>query len=68
MRVTCRFRDALGKDQQHRLHVALDSELGRAVCATAPGSPIEGAMVVHQESNPKQCRLVHGSDLAQADA
>ena len=66
--VTCRFRDTLGKEQQHRLHVAIDSELGRAVATTAPGEPIAGAMVVHQESNPKQCRLVHGSDLAQADA
>ena len=68
LRVTCRFRDSFGKERSHRLHVAAASELGRAALATKPGEPIAGAMVVHQESNPKQCRLVHGSDLAQADA
>lgn len=68
LRVVCRFRDSLGAERQHRLHVARDSELGRAVCATAPGQAIADALIVHQESNPKQCRLVHANDLAQASA
>jgi hypothetical protein len=62
------FADGSGGEREATQHVWQRTSLGLALLATAPGAPIEHALVVHDENNPRRCRLLSTTDVAEADA
>jgi len=68
LRVRYAFADGSGGEREATQHVWRRTSLGLAVQATAPGAPIEHALVVHAENNPRRCRLLSTADVAEADA
>jgi hypothetical protein len=62
------FGDGSGGEREATQHVWRRTSLGLAVLATAPGAPIEHALVVHAEDNPRRCRLLSTTDVAEASA